>query len=131
MKKIGVSQKAVIINGDGKILVIHRTSTAPSNPNKWDFPGGEIDFGEKAIESIIREIKEETGLEISDIKPYDVESHIDKNGEFWTTIAYKTKTSSENIILSEEHDEFRWVTKEEFMDLDCSERFKQFVTNLD
>jgi hypothetical protein len=36
MQKVGVSQKAVILNEKGEFLVIHRTTTAPSNPNKWD-----------------------------------------------------------------------------------------------
>ncbi len=34
MGEIGVSQKAIIFNKEGEILVIHRTSTAPSNSDK-------------------------------------------------------------------------------------------------
>jgi ADP-ribose pyrophosphatase len=64
MKKIGVSQKAIIFNREGKILVLRRSGTALSNPGKWDFPGGDLEFGEDAIGGIIREIREETGLEV-------------------------------------------------------------------
>jgi len=131
MGKIGVSQKAVISNREGKFLIIHRTATAPSNPNKWDLPGGDLDFGEDAINGLIREVKEETGLEIKDIKPFDVESHIDENGEFWVTIAYKAKTASDKVVLSFEHDEFRWVTVQEFLKLESSNKLKHFINNLE
>lgn len=53
-----------MFNKEGEILVIHRTSIAPSDSDKWDLLGGDVDFGEDTTESIIREIKEETGLEI-------------------------------------------------------------------
>jgi 8-oxo-dGTP diphosphatase len=129
MEKIGVSQKAVILNKKGEFLVIHRTTIAPSNPNKWDLPGGDLDFGEDAIDGLIREIKEETGLEIKDVKPFDVESHVNEKGEFWVTIAYRAKTTAEEVVLSFEHDEFRWVTPKEFLKLESSNKLRRFVNN--
>ena len=139
MEKIGVSQKAIIFNKEGKFLTLQRTNTAPSNPNKWDLPGGDLDFGEDAIKGITREIKEETGLEIENIKPFDVESHINNKNEFWVTIAYTAKIKSDKIHpdrnfcrvkLSFEHNDFKWVTKEEFLKLESSEKLKRFVKNL-
>ena len=130
MKKIGISQKIIIFNDKGKFLTLHRTETAPSNPCKWDFPGGELGFGEDAITGIIREAEEEAGLKIKDLKPFDVESHITEDGFFWLTIAYKAKTNSDKIVLSYEHDEFRWVDSEEFLKLDSPEKLKRFVKNL-
>jgi ADP-ribose pyrophosphatase YjhB (NUDIX family) len=94
MKKIGVSQKAVVFNEEGRFLVLHRTSFAPFNSNEWYFPGGNLEFGEDAAKGIIREIKEESGLEVNDLKPFDAESHINKEGDFWVTIAYTAKAIS-------------------------------------
>jgi len=130
MGKVGVSQKVVIFNKEGKFLILHRTATAPSKPNTWDLPGGDLSFGEDAVKGIIREAKEETGLEIKDIKPFDVESHIDEKGEFWVTIAYKAKTLSNRAILSPEHDDYRWVKIQEFLKLESSEKLRRFVNNL-
>jgi len=130
MKKIGVSQKAIIFNRKGEILTIRRSETAPSNPGKWDFPGGDLDFGEDAMEGIIREIKEETGLDVGDLRPFDVESHINKEGDFWVTIAYIAKAVSDKVILSYEHDEFKWLTAEDFLKLESSEKLRRFVGNL-
>jgi len=132
MQKVGVSQKAVILNEKGKFLVIHRTTTAPSNPNKWDLPGGDLDFGEDAIMGLTREVKEETGLEIKDPEPFDVESHINENGEFWVTIAYRAKAAVlDKVVLSFEHDEFKWVTAKEFLKLESSNKLRRFVKNLE
>jgi 8-oxo-dGTP diphosphatase len=130
MEKIGVSQKAVIFNEEKKFLAIHRTKTAPSNPNKWDFPGGDLDFGEDAIKGIIREVKEEVGIEIKNLKPFDVESHVNEKGDFWVTIAYIAKAISDKVVLSFEHDEFKWLTAKEFLRLESSDKLKRFVKNL-
>jgi len=121
MKKIGVSQKAIIFNRKGEILTIRRSETAPSNPGKWDFPGGDLDFGEDAMEGIIREIKEETGLDVGDLRPFDVESHINKEGDFWVTIAYIAKAVSDKV---------KWLTAEDFLKLESSEKLRRFVGNL-
>lgn len=130
MKKIGVSQKAIIFNQEGKILVLRRSGTALSNPGKWDFPGGDLEFGEDAIGGIIREIREETGLEVKNLNLFDVESHINKEGDFWVTIAYIAKAVSDKVILSYEHDEFKWLTAEDFLKLESSEKLRRFVGNL-
>jgi 8-oxo-dGTP diphosphatase len=130
MKKVGVSQKAIVFNEKGSFLALHRTSSAPSNPDKWDFPGGDLDFGEDATEGIIREIKEEAGLKIKDLKPFDVESHINKEGYFWVTIAYTAKAVSDKVTLSFEHDAFKWLTVKEFLKLEFPDKLKRFVKNL-
>ena len=130
MKKIGVSQKAAVFNKEGKFLAVRRTAAAPSDPDKWDLPGGDLGFGEDAVKGIIREIKEETGLEVKDLKPFDVESHIDEEGDFWVTIAYVANAISDRVILSHEHNEFKWLTAEEFLRLESADKLKRFVKNL-
>jgi 8-oxo-dGTP diphosphatase len=130
MQKVGVSQKAIIFNKEEKFLIIHRTATAPANPNKWDLPGGDLGFGEDTTEGIIREIKEETGLEVEDIKPFDVESHVNEKNEFWVTIAYKARAKSDDVKLSFEHDEFRWIQARDFLELETTGKLKRFVKRL-
>lgn len=53
-----------VIEKDGKLLLVKRGN----EPFKdyWTLPGGHIDFGETAKEAVVREVKEETGL---DLKP--------------------------------------------------------------
>ena len=130
MNKTGVSQKAIIFNKEGNFLAVHRTVTAPSNPNEWDFSGGDLDFGEDAAKGIIREIKEEAGLEIKDLKLFDVESRVDEGGDFWVTIAYTAKAIFDKVVLSHEHDEFKWLTAGAFFRLELSDKLRRFVKKL-
>jgi len=126
MDKLGLSQKAIIFNQD-KFLVIKRGETASSNPNKWDFPGGYVDFGEDLYDSIKREIQEEVGLKIAVLEPYEVHSRITYDKSYWVTIAYKCETDIIDIKLSYEHSEFKWVTLEEFNKLDVVDKIVMFA----
>jgi len=126
----GVSQKAIIFNKESKFLVLLRGSTAPSNPLKWDLPGGIVDYGEDPKQSIIREIKEETGLSVSDIRPFDVEAHINSKGLHWFTIAYRATAKNDQVKISWEHDEYKWVNTDEFSKLNRIPKIIRFVNKL-
>ncbi|MBI4652822.1 NUDIX hydrolase [Candidatus Kuenenbacteria bacterium] len=129
-QKIGVSQKAILFNENGKILTIRRTKTAPSRPLYWDLPGGDLYFGEEVKEGITREIKEETGLEVQDLLLFDVISGLNDKNEFWVTICYIARPITVDVVLSYEHDDFKWVTPNEFQKLKVSPRNKKFVKNV-
>ena len=126
----GVTQKAFVFNDEGKFLVLKRTAEAPSKPNKWDLPGGSVDFGENPYESIEREIREEAGIEVEDLEPFDVWGEVDQDNEFWTTIAYRAKVKSGEVKLSYEHDDCKWVTSEGFAKFCESKRFMKFLEKL-
>jgi len=129
-EKIWVSQKAIIFREGGKALAIRRSKTAPSRPLKWDLPGGTFGSGEEAKESIIREIKEETGLAVKNLKVADVVSGFNDMNEFWVSIFYTAKAIDDKVALSYEHDDFKWMTLDEFLQLETSSRIKKFVENL-
>jgi|SRR3989344_5046849 len=126
-QKIGISQKAIVFNEAGKIFAARRSVTAPSRPLHWDLPGGELDFGEDTKDGILREIKEETGLEVRDLEIMDALSEFNDIGEFWVTICYKAKAITINPVLSYEHDDFKWITPDEFQNLEASLKNKKFV----
>ncbi len=125
--KIGVSQKAIIVRKDKKFLTIRRSKTDPWRPLKWDLPGGELEFGEDAQKDILREIKEETGLRVRNLQLLDIVSGFADQHDFWVTICYVAKAAMGKVILSYEHDQFRWVTPNEFQHLKASKRNKKFV----
>lgn len=127
-KNMGVTQKAVVLRGDGKFITIRRSDTAPSHPLAWDLPGGELECGEDPIIGITREIKEETGLDVMELKPFDTFGQENPVG-FWVTIAYKCQTVSEEVALSYEHSEYKWVSREEFLELPSTPKNIRFVKN--
>jgi 8-oxo-dGTP diphosphatase len=128
-KRFGVTGKAVVLNAEGKILALHRTKTAPTGQLQWDLPGGRLEFGEHPIDGLIREIREETGLEVAWPRPYDVYAKTHPDGH-WVSIGYVTQAKTTDVQLSYEHDEFKWVTKEEFLKLDVGPKIRQFLQNL-
>lgn len=124
--KVGVSQKAIIFNDQGKVLTIRRSKTSPTRPFYWDLPGGILDFGENTNDAILREIKEETGLRVKNLSVIGAKSwHEGEN--FWVTICYVAKAITKNIVLSYEHDDFMWVMPREFQKLTALPSHKEFV----
>lgn len=110
---------AVIFNPHGKILLC--------KSHKWDnkyvIPGGHIELGEKMEEALKREILEETGLNIYDIKLVSLKESIysDKFHErkHFIFIDYICKTDSTNVSLNDEAEKYKWVDIEqiEYYDL--------------
>lgn len=124
---IHISQKIVVINPEGRVLTVRRTASAPAHLLNWDLTGGELEYGEDPEKGIERELLEETGIKVKNATPFDVEAHFNNENEFWLTIGWVAKTEKTEISLSFEHDEFKWVTKEEFVELETQPKLRRFV----
>ena len=108
---------ALIFNRKGELFLI--------KSNKWKgkyvIPGGHIELGETIEHALKREIKEETGLEISNIKFVQLQEFIfDKH--FWKKRHFifldcSCKTSSKKVKLNDEGQEFVWVSIKEALKL--------------
>lgn len=129
MNNIGVAQKVVIFNDQGKILALRRSPTDPHRPLTWDLPGGDLEVGEDPREGILREVKEEVGIEIKNLQLLDVVGRYNDKQEYWLGIGYKAIAVTTNVVLSYEHDQFEWVTKEEFLSRESSEKLRHLVSN--
>ncbi len=122
-----IAQKAIVLNDKKQILFLKRSEKS-GNGGRWDFCGGGLDKKENPIEGIKREIKEEAGLEVKNIKPIAVTSFDKEN--FVVMIGYQAEAISTNVTLSWEHDEYHWKTKEEAMALDLPEFFKVMLSSV-
>ena len=118
-----VGQKA-FIEKDGKVLILN-------DPGEGlDFPGGKIQDGEakdgdasSLFRSLQREVREETGLEIEVGNPFVVWYHeFPKNHRNYPKVVYlvgfKCKYVSGDIKLSDEHNKFKWVDKNDYAEVD-------------
>ena len=111
--------KAIILNEKGEMLIIQESAKDPSRSHvgKWDVPGGRLDFGEDPLEGLKREVREEVGLEIEIEKPLDISYWTPKkNEEEWFIVALfmKCKSFSSEVKISNfEHEDFKWIKKEE------------------
>lgn len=124
LAKIG--QKAVVFNEKNEVLFLRRSEKC-SRPGGWDFPGGGIEMGEDPTISIIREIKEETQLTVTDIEPIHLESSINENDEFEIMVGYKSKTLYATPNLSWEHDDYKWLNREEALKVELPKMHKKFL----
>ncbi len=61
--RVGVG---VIIERNGQVLLIKRTNV--HGAGTWSTPGGHLEYGESPEECAIREVKEETGVNIGDVR---------------------------------------------------------------
>jgi ADP-ribose pyrophosphatase YjhB (NUDIX family) len=59
-----------IILIDGRVLLIHRRNP----PHGWALPGGFVEYGESVEEAVRREMKEETGLDLQNLRQFRVYS---------------------------------------------------------
>ena len=124
--KIIIAQKAIIYDENRNILTIQRSENSP-RPLTWDLPGGNLEFGEELESSILREIEEETKIEVENLSLLSIFENLDSVDLFRVTIGYKTKAKNTNVILSHEHIDFKWVTPEEFSKLDIYEPHRKLV----
>lgn len=125
-----VGQKAIILNSENKILLLQRSDKCGA-AGKWSLPGGALEKGEEPFESIQREIKEETQLNISDLKPYYVTSSFSEDHDFMVIIAYSCKAMTDNVNLNWEHDHYLWLSKEKAFQLDLTSNGKLFLEKFD
>ncbi len=110
-----------LIEKDGCFLVTRRSELTDYMPLKWDVPGGTVDPGETLEQTVIREIFEETQIEISIGKLLHVYTNLSQLPQRQTCQAiFLCKYISGEIILNpEEHDKYMWIPKEDFAGLDA------------
>ncbi|MFH1643584.1 MAG: NUDIX hydrolase [bacterium] len=115
----------VIFSSQKKILVLKRSSHEPSYPNFWDLPGGNVKSGETLQEAAKREAKEESGLDIELKKNhFCVYNCPDKKFNIY---GFKARPINGDVLLSEEHTEFKWVSKNERKNLEYTPGVKATI----
>lgn len=123
-------QKVVILHPlENKFITLKRSPNDTHRANKWDLPGGNVHFGEKHDESLRREIREEVGIEVGEIKPVQVLTRFENN-IYYLFIGYQTKTDTLNVVLSNEHTEYKWLNKEEFLKLESADFLQDLIKKI-
>lgn len=133
-----IAMKAVIVK-DGMVLIIREAATygEGTQRGRYHMPGGRVEAGEHFEEALRREILEETGLEVEVKYPIYV-------GE-WRPVIKGVQNQivgvfilcnprSENVVLSTEHDDFKWINPKKRAEYDIMDpedkvidRFAQWV----
>ena len=99
-RKFTVSTAAIITNHEGKVLLLNHALRPFSG---WGMPGGFMMAGEQPVDTIRREIREETGVELEDLEMFRVRtigSHVE--------ILFTAKAVREASVRSREILELGW-----------------------
>ena len=65
---IGIGVGAIIVNDRNEIFLMQRGSGSKNGAGAWAFPGGTVEFGETLAHAVVREIREEFGIEIETVR---------------------------------------------------------------
>ena len=119
-----------IIVQDGKILLAKRGSEP--GKGKWSVPGGLVELGEKVEKAVVREVKEETNLDVEVVRLIDAVNNIiqDSNGKLrfhFVILDYLTKLKGGTLQSSSDALDTKWVRLEEAEDYDLTDTFRVFL----
>jgi ADP-ribose pyrophosphatase YjhB (NUDIX family) len=98
--------EAIIINSKNDLLVLKRNN--PPAKGEWWFPGGRIRRGETFFQTLIREVREETGLEVKMLGFIGVYERIFRERHD-IPIVFLCRCEDENVILNSEHSEYKFL----------------------
>jgi 8-oxo-dGTP pyrophosphatase MutT (NUDIX family) len=111
---------ALIFDDAGRVLMIqtHKWS------RKWGIPGGKIKTNEPAADALRREVREETGLELKDVRFELVQDCIEPP-EFYRKahfilLNYTAAATGTAVVLNDEAEDHRWVSLEEAVKMDLN-----------
>jgi len=132
---------------NGKVLVLKRAADAKSRPGAWDLPGGNAEWpilteSKRNIHQadVAREVIEETGFEVVPetfalenmvhfFSYFDVRKQIYSIVCGWV-VSNLTDLEPDQVLLSDEHVEYRWIDESELDSLDFGEPVGTFVKTI-
>lgn len=113
----------MIYNDNGEILVLNRKKEF------WPgitFPGGHVEANESFVASTIREVKEETNLDVSNLKLCGINQWVEKSGLRHIVFLFKTKDYSGEIKSSIEGDVF-WIKSTDLSNYKLANDFNKII----
>ena len=128
----------LVRNSRGELLFCKMPPHRGVFPGQWGLPGGGIEPGERMVEALRRELREEIGIEVDAIEPAFF-----KEGEHEKLFAdgsrklivmvfliFHCTARSEDLRLSEEFTEFCWLPEAEAESLDLNPETRDTLTRL-
>ena len=114
-----------IIKYNGLYFIQKRSPYKPISPNIYEFPGGGLDSGESELDGLIREVKEETELELKNIELLDKIV-----GKYIIRCIYMAEAVSDKVVLHEAVD-YKWVKKDELKEISVMKKNPSLMEKLD
>lgn len=119
----------LVWNKRGELLFCKMSPDRGVFPDEWGFPGGGIEPGEQMEAALRREVREEIGIEITDIRPAFFKDCLHekifadgtKKPVYMIFLLFHCTALSDQLSLNEEFTVYRWVSEEQVQELDLNE----------
>jgi len=130
-KKEGIERfvAGAVIMIKGKVLILRRAKDDFMG-GIYELPSGKVEQNESIEQALYREVKEETGLKIKSILSYlssfDYES---ASGKKTRQFNFLVTTEDREIKISEEHDDYKFVGKEEINFYNITDNVREIIVS--
>lgn len=100
----------------GRVLLVHRNQLKRWAPNCWDLPGGHVEEGESDVMALVRELKEELGINASESQ---LQCVAQLHGDSYDLRIFSVSDWSGTVKnrATDEHDDLNWFTEHELATL--------------
>lgn len=116
-----------VINGEKKLLILRRGSTAPWMPNRYCLPGGHIEDGESLEDGAKRELYEETGIDCYTKDFLGLNLYF---GGGYSKIILILNLPAPDINLNWEHTDYAWIDSNDVTKYNLVPRLKSTISKL-
>lgn len=131
--KLQIGVKVLIKNSHGNYLFIKRTDLLQNETEtSWDIPGGRIEPEESLPDALRREVKEELDIDLTG-EPVLVNAQdifVPAKDLHVVRLTYTLTADIETINLSDEHQEFTWVSPDTLSTLNLEPFLKETLARL-
>lgn len=110
-----ITVKGIVVY-EGKTLIMKRVRPSSDGLGYWELPGGGLEYGENPHQALVRELKEETNLDIKILKPVYTFTAIRKDYQT-VGIGFLCIPTNNHVKISHEHTEYRFVDEKELKNL--------------
>lgn len=118
---MNIIQKIVVggavFNKEGKLLILQREANEEAYPNLWELPGGSREPLESCEATLVRELKEEVGIDVLPIEVFSSFNYTVQKPDLirdTTQIGFIAElVSDDKVVISSEHQAYAWISEDE------------------
>ena len=126
MKSYGLTVRGIIKNDSGEILIVRRHPKSRTDPEMWELPGGKVEKGEHFADALVREIKEETNLDVN-VGDFCEAVQNDYSHKRTVQLMMYLDDVEGSVAISEEHTEYVWASIEKIESVELSSSLKKLL----
>lgn len=124
MERPTVGAGAVVQDDDGRLLVVRRGREPAAG--RWTLPGGHVEAGERAADTVVRELREETGLDV-EVTGFIGFSEVFDGDRHLVILDFRAAVVGGQARAGDDADAVAWVTRHELAARSTTDRLLEFL----